>query len=116
LVRVYRAPCPATLQPPEGVKIYDARYITYEAGVDDAFLASDDRYDDDARRKAAHKHAFRSKVGGVPVAANLDLPVKGSDGKPLDYVLQMNDVDDWFIWFLFLSKDRKRAQLEIVRG
>ena len=57
-----------------------------------------------------------SPVFGVPVGANLDLPIEGEDGDELRHIVQMIDIDDWFLWYVFANEDFSEARLEIVRG
>ena len=115
-VIVYREPCEVLLETPDAVDTLEPRAMRFVPGWDDRILAEE--WDDDREDQwnLAHQHGFCSKVFGVPVGANLDLPVTGADGRELRHVVQMNDIDDWFLWYVFGNEDLSEACLVVVRG
>jgi hypothetical protein len=115
-VIVHRRPCPAVLATPEGIEATEPLAIRLVSGFDDSILIEEWQDEREEEHGLAHAHGFCSKVFGVPVAANLDLPVEGEDGQELRHIVQMIDIDDWFLWFVFANEDFTEARLEIVRG
>ncbi|MFV8756299.1 hypothetical protein ACNOYE_37610 [Nannocystaceae bacterium ST9] len=115
-VVVHREPCPVVLALPDGVAMLEPRAMRFVAGVDDRILA--DEWDDEREDEwnLAHQHGFCSKVWGVPVGGNLELPVEGADGTELRHVVQFVDIDDWFLWYLFANADLSETRLVIERG
>jgi hypothetical protein len=115
-VIVHREPCTATLATPEGIEMLEPRAMRFIAGVDDGILAEEWQDEREDEWNLAHTHGFCSKVFGVPVGANLDLPVEDDDGQALRHIVQMNDIDDWFLWYVFGNEDLSETRLVIVRG
>jgi hypothetical protein len=115
-VVVHREPCTITLALPDGVEMLEPRAMRFVAGQDDNVLLESWDEERQPLYDLAHKHGFCSKVFGVPVGANLDLPVEGEDGSELRHIVQMNDIDDWFLWYVFANEDLSETKLEIVRG
>jgi hypothetical protein len=115
-VIVHRKPCTAVLDVPEGVQMLEPRAMRLVPGHDDRILIEEWQDEREHEYDLAHTHGFCSKVFGVPVGANLDLPIEGEDGRELRHIVQMNDIDDWFLWYVFANEDFSEARLEIVRG
>lgn len=125
-VVVHREPCPAVLAPPPGVAVAPAREMSLVAGADDRILLDvDDPEDDDALAAAggdrdvhdeAASHAWCNKLRGIPVGANLERDQRDSRGQAMDCLLQLVDYDEWFLWYLFVSRDLREARLQVVRG
>jgi hypothetical protein len=124
-IRIYREPCPHVLQAPAGIVADPARIITLTPNLDDSILADIDIYDDDALEAAgvdqsyveeARHHAWRDKIRGVPIGANIDRDQRDSKGQTMTSLLQLVTYDDAFLWYLFANADASELRLEVVRG
>lgn len=125
-VLLHREACVAVAEAPPGITVAPARVISLSPGSDDRLLVDlEDPYDEDELAaagvdedtyEAAYSHAFCDKLGGLPVGANLDPDQRDSRGEAMNCLVQLMRYDDWFFWYLFVSRDFSEARLEIVRG
>jgi len=125
-VILHHAPCELTAEPPLGVDIARPREMVFDPGADDRALVDVVDPEDDVELaahgldaetyEAAFDHAFADKVRGVPVGANLRRHVKDSEGRPMELLLELTEHDDFFLWTVWISADRREAKLQIVRG
>jgi hypothetical protein len=119
VVVAHAEPCSEVLEAPEGAAVEPSRAISFSDDFDDAILEDlefDPDTDEDGRYDDAHSHAFCDKVRGLPVVANLELPVVGADGASLGLVVQWLSIDDWFAWHVFANEDLSELRAEIVRA
>jgi hypothetical protein len=119
VVVAHTEPCTEVLEAPEGVVVEPSRAISYSDDFDDAILGDpefDPDEDEDGRYDDAHSHAFCDKVRGLPVVANLELPVVGVDGTNLRLLVQWLSIDEWFAWHIFANEDLSELRAEIVRA
>jgi hypothetical protein len=86
------------------------RAIALEPGYDDRRVLGDDFDGSDD----AHSDAWCDKIGRVPVGANLNLDQR--DRRAMQLLLQLVSFDDWFLWYVFASRDFQEARLVVVRG
>jgi tetratricopeptide (TPR) repeat protein len=119
-VLLHRDPCTLVLSAPPGLELEPVQRIELTPSDDDRILLDVEWVDEDDplhdEWNAAHRHAWKDKVWGVPVGANLDPEQEDSQGRPMKCLAQLLSYDDWFLWSVFVAEDMSEARLECVRG
>jgi predicted DNA-binding WGR domain protein len=124
-VVIHRRPCPVVLAAPPGIDPLPVRRMSFEPGADDRVVTVKNPGDEDELRQvgappgtydAAWSHAWCNKIRGIPIGGNLDPDERDVHDAPMECIVQLVDFDDWFLWYLFMSKDGSEARLQVVRG